>query len=395
MKKGEKYMEKKLVRFTSYFTCIFSLFVFAAVWVLPTIRQRVEAFSAGIIEDRRAREERYALLEKMSGLEILDYNTQKVQEKAEKVQAAEERGEIEAVDEVIVITHQMQLEMPKGTKPSKVQIAQKYVDQKIEISIPGADENYMYDYQLLGKTDDIKSLDYFSGSDGGSIVLTMDKVVEVQSSYDQDYLYLDFFSPKELYDRVVVVDAGHGGRAPGAVSGDKYEKDITLAIVQQIKALFDEAKDPTIRVYYTRLDDSNPDFSNRVGLANNSGADLFVSVHINSVKGSTDVEGIEVMYDELAADTAFDTKDFAQICLDEEVKALGAKKRRVVAGNKIYIIRNSNAPVALVEVGFMNNPTELARLLDTSYQKKAAEGIYNALIKSLDQLDELDKKEKK
>lgn len=107
------------------------------------------------------------------------------------------------------------------------------------------------------------------------------------------------------------------------------------------------------------------------------------------------MEGIEVMYDELAADTAFDTKDFAQICLDEEVKALGAKKRRVVAGNKIYIIRNSNAPVALVEVGFMNNPTELARLLDTSYQKKAAEGIYNALIKSLDQLDELDKKEKK
>ena len=159
MKKGEKYMEKKLVRFTSYFTCIFSLFVCAAVWVLPTIRQRVEAFSAGIIEDRRAREERYALLEKMSGLEILDYNTQKVQEKAEKVQAAEERGEIEAVDEVIVITHQMQLEMPKGTKPSKVQIAQKYVDQKIEISIPGADENYMYDYQLLGKTDDIKSLE--------------------------------------------------------------------------------------------------------------------------------------------------------------------------------------------------------------------------------------------
>lgn len=386
-------MEKKLVRFTSIFTCIFSLFVCAAVWTLPIIRQRVEAFSEGIIQDRKAREERYALLEKMSGLEILDYNTQQVQEKAEQIQAAEEQGKIEAAQEVIVMTHQMQLEIPKGTKASKISILQKYIDQRIEIVIPGADENYMYDYQMLGKTEDINSLDYYSGDGSGSIVLSMNKVVEVQSSYDEDYLYLDFLSPKEIYDRVIVVDAGHGGRAPGAVSGDKYEKNITLAIVQQLKALFDEAKDPSIGVYYTRLDDSNPDFSNRVGLANNSGADLFVSVHINSLKGHTDVEGIEVMYDELASDREFDTKDFAQICLDEEEKATGAKKRRLVYGNKIYIIRNSIAPVALIEVGFMNNPRELARLVDPAYQKKAAEGIYQALLKSLDRLDEIDKNE--
>ena len=386
-------MEKKLVRFTSIFTCVFSLFVCAAVWTLPTIRQRVEAFSEGIIQDRKAREERYALLEKMSGLEILDYNTQQVQEKAEQIQAAEEQGKIKAAQEVIVMTHQMQLEIPEGTKASKISILQKYVDQRIEIVIPGADENYMYDYQMLGKTEDINSLDYYSGDGSGSIVLSMNKVVEVQSSYDEDYLYLDFLSPKEIYDRVIVVDAGHGGRAPGAVSGDKYEKNITLAIVQQLKALFDEAKDPSIGVYYTRLDDSNPDFSNRVGLANNSGADLFVSVHINSLKGHTDVEGIEVMYDELASDREFDTKDFAQICLDEEEKATGAKKRRIVSGNKIYIIRNSIAPVALIEVGFMNNPRELARLVDPAYQKKAAEGIYQALLKSLDRLDEIDKNE--
>ena len=162
-------MEKKLVRFTSYFTCIFSLFVCAAVWVLPTIRQRVEAFSAGIIEDRRAREERYALLEKMSGLEILDYNTQKVQEKAEKVQAAEERGEIEAVDEVIVITHQMQLEMPKGTKPSKVQIAQKYVDQKIEISIPGADETICMITSCLEKRTILKAWTISAGATAAAL----------------------------------------------------------------------------------------------------------------------------------------------------------------------------------------------------------------------------------
>lgn len=103
------------------------------------------------------------------------------------------------------------------------------------------------------------------------------------------------------------------------------------------------------------------------------------------------MEGVEVMYDELAPDTAFDTKDFAQICLDEEVAALGAKKRRLIDGNKIYIIRNSIAPAALVEVGFMNNPNELARLIDPGYQRKAARGIYEALLKSIARLDKIQK----
>lgn len=396
-------MEKKLARFTAFFTCIFSVFVCITVWFLPVLEQRVEAFSASIREDQRAREERYALLKQMSGLEILEYNTQQVQEQAEKQaekkEAAKESGETPPVqeeeEEVIVISHQMQFELPKGANDKNVNISQNCIDQKIEIGIPGADANYIYDYQMLGKSEDIEgveSLDYFSESGSGKIVLSMGKIVEIESSFDKDYLYLDFLDPQEVYDRIVVVDAGHGGSAPGAVSGSSCEKDITLAIVQKIKGIFDKTKNKRIGVYYTRLDDSNPDFSERSGLANKMGADLFLSVHINSLKGHTDVEGVEVLYDELAADTEFDTRDFAQICLDEVAASSGARKRSLKTGNKIYVIRNSNAPAALAEVGFMNNPNELARLLDASYQQKIADGLYQAVIKSLDRLDEIEGK---
>lgn len=391
-------MEKKLARFTAAFTCIFSLLACVAVWFLPSIEQSIRAFGASIRREQMEREERYALLEQMTALEIMEYNTRQVREQAEAVKEKKDEGVVvdkEEEEEVIVITHQMQIELPKGADASNVQILQKYVDQKIEIGIPGADENYLYDYLMLGKTEDIESLesiDYSSENSNGTLALQMSNVMEVESSFDEDYLYLDFVSPRELYDRIVVVDAGHGGKAPGAVSGDKYEKNITLAIVQQIKDLFDEAGNERIGVYYTRLDDTNPDLSDRVNLSNNLGADLFVSVHINSLKGHPDVEGVEVMYNEMAPDTEFDTKDFAQICLDEEVNASGAKKRRLIYGNKIYIIRNSIAPAALVEVGFMNNPNELARLIDPSYQRKAAEGVYNALLKSLARLDEIEGK---
>lgn len=393
-------MEKKLARFTAFFTCIFSVFVCVTVWFLPVLEQRVEAFSAGIRADQRAREERYALLQQMSGLEILEYNTQQVQEQAEKqaekIEAAQESGETavaEAEEEVIVISHQMQFELPKGADNTNVNISQNYIDQKIEIGIPGADQNYIYDYQMLGKSEDIEgveSLDYFSESGSGKIVLSMGKIVEIESSFDKDYLYLDFLDPHDVYDRIVVVDAGHGGSAPGAVSGNSCEKDITLAIVQKMKELFDQSKDSGVRVFYTRLDDSNPDFSDRSGLANKMNADLFLSVHINSLKGHAEVEGVEVLYDELAADTAFDTKDFAQICLDEVAASSGARKRSLKSGNKIYVIRNSAAPAALAEVGFMNNPNELARLLDASYQQKIADGLYRAVMKSVERLDEID-----
>ncbi len=385
-------MELKLVRFTAVFTCVFSVFVCAVVWFLPGLEQRIEAFSASVIQSRLDREARYAMLEQMSALEIMDYNTQQVvKEVKEKKETGEEHEVKEEID--VIQDKKLRLELPKKTDGADVTITADYVHQEIRIAIPGADDKYLYDYQFIGKSDKIANLDYSSEGGSGTMVLTMNKVVEPESTYDDKYLYLDFIKPKDKYDRVVVVDAGHGGTEPGAVSGSIYEKNITLAIVQQVKALFDKEKGDKIGVYYTRLDDTNPSLSERAELANRSDADLFVSIHINSVKGHAEAEGIEVMYDELAEDTAFDTKDFARICLDETIKATGAKKRNIISGHKIYIIRNSKAPAALIETGFITNEGELARLLDTDYQKKAAQGIYNAVHKSLKKINKIKKGE--
>lgn len=115
------------------------------------------------------------------------------------------------------------------------------------------------------------------------IEVTTNKVYELQTEYDAQNFYFNFLTPHEVYDKVVVIDAGHGGRAVGANKQGINEKDIDLAIVLKLKEIFDNS-DQNIGVYYTRTDDSNPTFDQRVQLANKSDADLFISIHNNSTR---------------------------------------------------------------------------------------------------------------
>ena len=241
--------------------------------------------------------------------------------------------------------------------------------------------NYFESDPLTGSSNHIDNLSYaVSRGSSGLIEITMDQVYELDMDYDENYYYFDFLTPHEVYDKVVVVDAGHGGRAPGATKQGINEKDIDLGIVLQLKEIFDNS-DENIGVYYTRTDDSNPTFDQRVQLANKSQADLFISIHNNSTKSGrmSSTHGTQVMYSE--SDTKeLGSKAFAQICLDHVTEALESRNKGLVEGDEIYIIRTSEVPVALIEVGFMTNQEELNLLNSTDYQKKAAEGVYDAVL---------------
>jgi len=96
------------------------------------------------------------------------------------------------------------------------------------------------------------------------------------------------------------------------------------------------------------------------------------------------INGTQVMYSES------DTKDLgsrhlAQLCLDEVTGATGSTDKGLVEGDSIYIIRTSEVPVALIEVGFMTNQAELDNLNSEEYQKKTAQGIYQAIHRALEE----------
>lgn len=81
--------------------------------------------------------------------------------------------------------------------------------------------------------------------------------------------------------KTVVIDAGHGGHDPGAINGKTYEKNITLSVAKRLGDMI-KHNYPSVKVIYTRDDDSFVELYRRADIANKNNADLFISIHVNS-----------------------------------------------------------------------------------------------------------------
>ena len=281
---------------------------------------------------------------------------------------------------------QLRLEIPKDVKKDEIKISSNPISHTISITIPGIDENYFYDFPMIGNSNRIEDLTYSSNRDEGTIDIVLDQVYELDQKIDGNYLYLDFIDPHQRYDHIVVIDAGHGKNAAGAIKEGHMEKDIDLAILLKMKKLFDEsdiAAENKIGVYYTRTDDRNPSLEERVSLANELKADLFLSIHSNSTASGrmSGIHGTQVMYQ--VADASGQSKIFATNCLNSLLMSLNSTSKGVVAGDEIYIIRSSKVPVTMAEIGFMTNEEELRQLISEDYQQKAAKALYDAILTSL------------
>lgn len=278
--------------------------------------------------------------------------------------------------------HQLRMELPSDVSADSIEITEQALYKSFTISIPGVDRNYIYSYPLVGSSDHISDFTFDYAGGYGVFEIVTDSVYVLNTTVEGQYLYFDFLDPHEVYDAIVVVDAGHGGKDGGCSNKEVLEKDLNLAITEKMKSYFDK-KEYNIGVYYTRESDFNPTYKSRVGLANDLNADLFLSVHINSTASGrvSKINGSEVMY--RSSDESGLSKAFSQNCLDAMLQGLGSNSKGLVAGDEIYIIRSSNVPVALAEIGFITNNEEKAKMVTEEYQQKAAESLYNAIIKTL------------
>nr|WP_258166408.1 N-acetylmuramoyl-L-alanine amidase family protein [Paenibacillus sp. PCH8] len=172
--------------------------------------------------------------------------------------------------------------------------------------------------------------------------------------------------------KIVVIDPGHGGADPGTTSiSNKHEKDYTLAVGLKVQALL--LQEPGIELVMTRETDVYPTRPERVQLANKLNADVFVSIHGNSVTASPQATGTETFYYQRSS-----SKELADIIHRHLVEAMGLKDRGVKNGS-LQVIRETTMPAVLLEVGFLSNMTDEKVMLSESGQNKAAQAIVDGI----------------
>ncbi len=172
---------------------------------------------------------------------------------------------------------------------------------------------------------------------------------------------------------VIALDAGHGGRDPGAVVGDVLEKDLNLEIIQRVQTLIDG--DPTLRAVMVRSVDEYVALEDRITRAEQRGATIYLSLHTNSFD-QPGASGIETWVD--SARSADDpSRVLASLVQDTLSEETGARNRGVKS-QELYL-RRTAMPAISVEVGYMTNPEELEKLLDPAYQEEIASAILSGI----------------
>lgn len=165
----------------------------------------------------------------------------------------------------------------------------------------------------------------------------------------------------------VVIDPGHGGSDPGAISKITQTQEKTIALRTGL-LLRDILLARGYDVTMTRDSDWYPELRDRSKLANEMDADIFISIHYNSATPSA--AGIETF----AYDTA-DNKKLAESIQKELISYTGATNRGVKNGSRLIVLNTTKVPAALLELGFMSNASEAKRILESDYQNTLAQAI--------------------
>ena len=213
------------------------------------------------------------------------------------------------------------------------------------------------------------------------LLLLINPTSTTVSAASYDIQIQGFGQPQKhsLKDKVIVVDPGHGGSDTGAIGPSNVaEKNVTLAIARDLRKLL---SDDGAKVIMTRASDQDvadkgtsdiDELQARVNIANQANADLFISIHADAYTPNSS-----------GTATYFYPGSNDNLARLVQSSIVGQSKLydRGVQPNDYYVLRYTNMPAILTEVAFISNPKEEKLLINRSFDKKLALGIYNGIKK--------------
>ncbi len=172
----------------------------------------------------------------------------------------------------------------------------------------------------------------------------------------------------------ICIDAGHGGKDPGGMGFGVRESDVALAVSLMLRDL---CLAQGAKVVMTRTTDVYPELDERCEMANAARCDFFISVHANNAPNDTSVVGFESFYNGDSAESRKLASVITQaVGRETDLHIRGAKKDP----RGLRVLNKTRMPATLIELGFLSNKDEAARLATRSHQENLAKAVFAGIL---------------
>jgi len=288
--------------------------------------------------------------------------------------------------------------LPEDTQEQHVTVENDYMKKTLRFSFAKQPEGklaesyfYKHPVQVNALVADSKISESAEQVD---IALTFEGMFEWEMKLEkeggQNCLYVQLVRPGNKYEKIIVLDAGHGGTDLGyTVAGEDetvllQEKDLALSVVEKAGKLLEKEG---ICVYYTRSGDENPTDQQRVGLANETQADIFISVHAD-LSDDTTLYGMRTIYNETYFIPNFASADLAYLLLEKVAASTNEKAIGFEPGtSENHLVQNAMVPVAQLYIGYLSNRQEQKLLSREDYIDRIAAGICDAVLAGYEEIE--------
>lgn len=256
-----------------------------------------------------------------------------------------------------------------------VKFEDHYLDGYFDVTLPGDYESdYGYGtYDVKGTV--VENIEVSTKGGNTTFRFKQNRISAYEVTDEGDSYAIRVKNPKEVYDKVLLLDAGHGGKDPGTSGNGMQEKNLNLTIAQKIAQ---KLQGSGIKVYMTRDSDVYPENSTRAKTANDI-ADLMVSIHMNS--GPETANGTETLYQVHANDNGarLTSKQLAEILQGKVVSATGNTNRGAKLWTDVLILNRTTVPAVIVEVIFITNTGDALKISNPAYQDQVAQAIADGI----------------
>lgn len=275
-------------------------------------------------------------------------------------------------------TSYLRIPLPRECKAEDIVIENHYMDRELCVLVGNAEDSFYEENAISGNVDMIEQGNHEPMKNGIKLRFQLTGIFEYRTILENNDLYISFLSPREMYDRIVVIDPACGGLNTGYEAEGLSEKDINLQIAQKLKEKLDKTD---IKAYYTRMDDVNPEEEDRVKLANETKADLYIRIQTAEYEDSS-VYGTMTVYNGSYFIPGFGSVELADVLEREVVTSIKGKALGLCeAEARDYALRQITIPAAAVKVGCISNKQEAILLAREEYCDRIAAGIYNAIMR--------------